>query len=209
MQNGFKAFKTVAAIVTWASVLVIWVLAVLTAAPRIAGMEPYIVLSSSMEPAIPAGAVAYICPVSTGTAIGDGDVIAFYSSGGETKVLHRVAGYDPETGEYTTKGDANDNEDGTKVLRKDIFGVYAAHIPIAGYVLSSLSSHVFYIGSFEIPAFILILVGLITLLNVSKCLIGMVPGGRRETLRPLQDTYLDDWEKKRRKNHVKKDEKTQ
>lgn len=182
MYKLYNALKAVAVLVTWVPVLAVCGLAAVTAMPRLAGAEPYIVLSGSMEPAVPVDAVAFVADAGRGDGMepGKGDIIAFVSADG-TRVLHRISGYDASTGEYTTKGDANSQDDGTKVHREDIIGKYIWHVPVVGYILAKLDSSVFYFGALKIPAMIPILVGLVLLLNVNSCLLGIALEERERT----------------------------
>ena len=64
----------------------------------------------------------------------EGEIIVFYRSGrgsGEGIVTHRVVG-ETDTGEYRTRGDANDEVDSSPVPAADIAGRAAVVVPYAG-----------------------------------------------------------------------------
>ena len=63
MRVLHKVFTFLFWTVTWVSVIAVCTLASFTAIPRFAGMEPYVVLSGSMEPVLPVGALVYVEPV--------------------------------------------------------------------------------------------------------------------------------------------------
>lgn len=158
-----RLLKIITAVLTWTCVLFIWIMAMFTVIPRIQGKEPYIVLSGSMEPMIPTGSVVYVKKMQEEPEVGD--IVAFVALD-DAAVIHRIADYNPETGEYTTKGDANDAEDGTKLTEDRMLGIYDSHVPKVGILLANLDSHVFYVGNIEVPAAIPIMIGGIMLLNL-------------------------------------------
>ena len=128
----------------WAAILVCLALA----APRLAGIKTYVVISGSMEPAIPVGSLVYSKTVEPST-LETGDVIVFYSSkaaegGGSTSeiipITHRVVLNDTTAGEITTKGDANEQNDVSKVIYNNVEGKVIFHIPHLGYIGAPLSS---------------------------------------------------------------------
>lgn len=91
-----------------------------------------VVLSGSMEPAIPVGSLVVIKPAP---AYIPGDVITF---GPDTKnsipVTHRIVGTE-ETGNFKTKGDANEGVDAGVVNPKSVIGKVVFHIPYFGFFL--------------------------------------------------------------------------
>lgn len=72
------------------------------------GYEIYNVVSGSMEPEIPVGSVIYVKAVSPET-VEEGDIIAFTS--GVSVISHRVVSNQTVEGKFTTKGDANAEND--------------------------------------------------------------------------------------------------
>ena len=127
---------------------VIILLGLVLAAPRLAGIKTYAVISGSMEPAIPVGSMVYSKEVDPAT-LETGDVIVFYSSnalqggtdsGDVIPVTHRVVSNDIAAQEITTKGDANEQNDISKVIYMNVEGKVIFHVPHLGYIASPLSS---------------------------------------------------------------------
>ena len=128
--------------------LAVILLCLALAAPRLAGIKTFVVISGSMEPAIPVGSMVYSKEVDPKT-LETGDVIVFYSSndvqggagaGDVIPVTHRVVLNDTTNGEITTKGDANEKNDISKVAYLNVEGKVIFHIPQMGYLAAPLSS---------------------------------------------------------------------
>ena len=100
--------------------------------PKILGYSQYAVLSGSMEPGIPVGAIVYDRAFS-GEALEKGAVVT-YELSPETLVTHRVISVDQEDQTVITQGDANNVEDASPVAWQQIVGVYAFHVPYLGYI---------------------------------------------------------------------------
>lgn len=96
----------------------------------------YAIMSGSMAPTIPQGALAIINSGVTGESLETGDIIAF-SIGQQTGHLcvHRAVAINREGGEITTKGDANESADIQPVSFDAIKGKVIGFIPYLGYVL--------------------------------------------------------------------------
>lgn len=104
---------------------------------RIFGLKPYTVLSGSMEPEYHVGSLIYVKDTSVAELEVDMPITYRMKSG--TVVTHRiveinVSESDPTSVTYTTKGDANDDIDGTPVSINDIIGRPVFTIPLLGYV---------------------------------------------------------------------------
>lgn len=128
--------------------LAVILLCLALAAPRLAGIKTFVVISGSMEPAIPVGSMVYSKEVDPKT-LETGDVIVFYSSntaqgganaGEVIPVTHRVVVNDTTNGEITTKGDANEQNDISKVTYLNVEGKVVFHIPHLGYLAAPLAS---------------------------------------------------------------------
>ena len=100
--------------------------------PQFMGYDIYNVVSGSMEPAIPIGSIIYVKKIDPAD-LNTGDVIVFNS--GDSVVMHRVKENDILGGNITTKGDANDGEDLSKVEYEDVVGIVTRHIPTLGQLL--------------------------------------------------------------------------
>lgn len=115
-------------------------LAIALAGVRLVGLEVYVVLSGSMEPAYRTGSVIYVKEVDP-HALKDGDVITF-RFGADTIATHRIVEVIEENGEtaFRTKGDANDVEDGSAVPASQIIGTPVFTIPYLGYLVNYIQS---------------------------------------------------------------------
>ena len=83
------------------------------------GIEPYVVETGSMEPAIQRGSLSFINKHVEYSKINENDVIAFSISSGK-KVTHRVIKKTDEGLE--TKGDSNNVSDGVSTTQDNYFG---------------------------------------------------------------------------------------
>lgn len=110
-------------------------LASLFVVPRLFGVEPYIVISGSMEPAVHTGAVAFVNTRDRECQVGD--IITYRLNGGDGApvVTHRVVGV--ENGSYITRGDANEVPDLAPVEPSQVLGTFLFQIPWIGYLVAS------------------------------------------------------------------------
>lgn len=107
-------------------------------APMIVGIQPFMVVSGSMEPTIHTGALAYVN--KRAVDVEENDIIAFNEGSSEKiTVIHRVVAANDD-GTYTTKGDANTNEDFAPINKDQILGTVIFNIPKLGYVTNFLQS---------------------------------------------------------------------
>ena len=116
---------------------VVVLLAIALAGVRLIGLRPYVVLSGSMEPNYHVGSLIYVKSVDY-KQLEVGDDITFMLDE-DTVVTHRIIEIlvdeeDPDTIRYTTKGVANDAEDGTPVHYKNVIGKPVFSVPYLGYV---------------------------------------------------------------------------
>lgn len=99
---------------------------------RMEGICPYIVLSGSMEPGIPAGGIVF---TDTGRKNpSEGEVITYRMK--EGLVTHRIVR--KEKNFYVTKGDVNRGEDPVPVEPSRILGTVLFSLPFLGYLFSGL-----------------------------------------------------------------------
>ena len=153
-------------VVSFIGSFIMWLVIIICLAmfiPRIAGIDSYVVISGSMEPAIPVGSLVYSKEVDPATLI-PGEVIVFYSSsgtGGSSQtgnsrntipVTHRVIENRQQEGEIVTKGDANAHEDLFPVTYNNVLGRVVFHIRSLGYVASLLSGTAGKIGAILVIA---------------------------------------------------------
>lgn len=118
--------------------------------PRATGAQALIVLSGSMEPTIPVGAVVIARPVDPAD-VRVRDVITFthdspaetveFDPSTSTLVTHRVIAIE-ETGDGTlfhTRGDANTVPDDPPVRAADVRGRVWYHVPYFGYAQQAMT----------------------------------------------------------------------
>ena len=121
-------------------VMVLVVLLALTlVGGRLFGMQTYAVLSGSMEPAYPTGALLYVRKVDPAD-IQPGQVITFLLDE-HTVATHRVVEVIPDPEEagiyrYRTKGDATEAADAGLVHCRNVLGTPVACVPYLGYVIT-------------------------------------------------------------------------
>ncbi len=108
--------------------------------PRMMGYEIYAVVSGSMEPEMPVGSLVYV-KGEEAAEIAEGEVIAFYSSVDAGSVItHRVVENRVVSGEFITKGDANEKEDMLPVPYGNLIGRAVFTLPGAGVLSEMLAS---------------------------------------------------------------------
>ena len=128
-----KALDTVSTVV----LILVILFAFLLVGVRIFGVAPYTVLSGSMEPNIPVGSLIYVKKV-TAADLHVNDPVTYTLESGLV-VTHRIIEVipdedDPTVVRYRTKGDANNDADGTPVHIKNVIGKPVFTIPLLGYV---------------------------------------------------------------------------
>ena len=131
-----KAFKKGWDIVSGILVAIVVVLAIALAGVRLVGIQPYTVLSGSMEPAYHVGSLIYVKAIDP-AEIEAGTPITFMLDE-NTIATHRVVEVvpdeeDPSVLRFRTKGDANDSVDGGLVHYKNVVGTPIFTIPQLGY----------------------------------------------------------------------------
>lgn len=111
--------------------------------PHFMGIQSYIVVSGSMEPAIPLGSMAYAKEVDPST-FREGDIIVFTSpetqEKGGSPIIHRVVENDRIAGAITTRGDANEQNDPEAVAYENVLGLVVKVVPKLGFAASPFSS---------------------------------------------------------------------
>ena len=132
--------KTIKRIWNWISGILVAVavlLAIALVGVRIVGLQPFVVLSGSMEPKYHVGSLIYVQAVDY-KELKVGDPITYMISQ-DTVVTHQIIEVlvdenDPDTIRYFTQGIANDVPDGVSVHYKNIIGKPVFSIPYLGYV---------------------------------------------------------------------------
>lgn len=104
------------------------------------GIEPYGIISNSMEPAYPVGSVIYVKKISP-EQIQKDDVITFSVSAKNKNVAtHRVVLHDTEKQLFYTKGDNNEQMDTNPVSYQNLLGKAIFCVPYLGYFYQQLVS---------------------------------------------------------------------
>jgi len=107
----------------------------------IGGIRSFVVLTSSMKPALPVGSIVYTSPVKeTGELYKTGDTIAF-DQGGRT-ITHRIVGVEKVGGKvsYKTRGDANNTDDSEPVPQVKVIGKQNAWLLYLGLLVGYLKT---------------------------------------------------------------------
>lgn len=132
MKNILKALRLLFRFSEWCLIAS----AVLIVILIIFGIHPYAVKTGSMEPEIPTGSICFIDRRASFENVKEDDIISFKS--GDMLVTHRAVRID----EYgiTTKGDANNTEDMTKVTNDNYFGKTVFWVPWFGKILLFLQT---------------------------------------------------------------------
>ncbi len=115
---------------------------VVSVGPRFLPYQMLPVLTGSMEPAIPTGALAVVVPVR-GDELVPGDVITFHHPRDpRAYVTHRIAAIEEDGGAraFVTKGDANALPDAWRVMDTGTGWRYAFAVPAVGAVVAGVGS---------------------------------------------------------------------
>ena len=132
-----KVIKRIWNVISGVLVGIVVLLAIALVGVRLIGLQPFVVLSGSMEPTYHVGSLIYVKSVDY-KQLQAGDPIT-YLLNENTVVTHRITEVlvdeeDPNILRYFTKGDANDIADGTSVHYRNIIGKPVFSVPYLGYV---------------------------------------------------------------------------
>lgn len=122
-----KVFDVISTIV----VVLIVIMAILLVGVRLFGLQVFTVISGSMEPDYPVGALIYVKEIDP-YDVEPRQVITYALPNG-TPSTHRVVRVDAENQLFYTKGDANDTEDGA-VHFENLIGTPVFVIPYLGFI---------------------------------------------------------------------------
>lgn len=120
-------------------VAVVVLLAVTFVGVRVVGLQPFTVLSGSMEPTYHTGSLIYVKSVEP-QDVHVGDPITFVLNEDLVVATHRVIEIDAENERFYTKGDANESADGSPVHFNNLIGVPVFTIPLLGYVANFVTN---------------------------------------------------------------------
>lgn len=146
MSTHRAEHRVLSRVVCWLLVgVVAAIVAVAVLLPRVSGGTPYVILTGSMQPALPPGSLVVTRPVAA-DALGLGRVITYQRASGEpTVVTHRIVAQGiSAVGEqvFRTQGDANPVADPGWVRPVQIRGERWYDVPYLGYVTSAISAPV-------------------------------------------------------------------
>ena len=138
-----RTFKKIWKCITSVLVALIVIVALLLVGARLIGLQVFTVLSGSMEPTYHVGSLIYVKDVDP-FELESGDVITFMLDE-NTVATHRIVEVVPDEEDdsvvrFRTKGDANENADGSLVHYKNVIGSPVFTIPQLGYVVSYIQN---------------------------------------------------------------------
>ncbi len=150
-------------VVAWMAILTITTMVVvIVVIPRIAGAEPYTVLTTSMRPTLPPGTLVVVEPADP-DSIGIGSVITYQiSSGKHAVVTHRVVAMSwDRDGKpiWRTQGDANGAVDEGWVRAVQLKGVVWYSVPYLGWVNTLLTGEQRRLVSYVVAGTLLLYAG--------------------------------------------------
>lgn len=164
VERRLSRMRLIARLCTGLGVLILVVLAAAalgsSVVPRLMGLQPYAIVSGSMEPTYATGSLVFAEPAE-GSSLQAGDIAAFWQD--EDVITHRVQENVTEEGELVTKGDANDAPDIRPVPYQHVLGRVIFSVPVAGYFLIALGTT---------PGKLVL--GWIVLMGAALCIIGSV-----------------------------------
>ena len=134
-----KKVKKIWDVVTSVLVVIVVLFAIFLMGSRLIGLQVFNVVSGSMEPVYSVGDLIYVKTVDPDSVKVD-DVITFVLNEDLVVATHRVTKVDAENRVFTTKGDANQNEDVAPVHFNNLIGVPVFAIPLLGYVSAYIQS---------------------------------------------------------------------
>ena len=138
-----RTFKKIWKCITSVLVALVVIVALLLVGARLIGLQVFTVLSGSMEPTYHVGSLIYVKDVDP-FELESGDVITFMLDE-NTVATHRIVEVVPDEEDdsvvrFRTKGDANENADGSLVHYKNVIGSPVFTIPQLGYVVSYIQN---------------------------------------------------------------------
>ena len=138
-----RTFKKIWKCITSVLVALVVIVALLLVGARLTGLQVFTVLSGSMEPTYHVGSLIYVKDVDP-FELESGDVITFMLDE-NTVATHRIVEVVPDEEDdsvvrFRTKGDANENVDGSLVHYKNVIGSPVFTIPQLGYVASFIQN---------------------------------------------------------------------
>lgn len=163
-----KTAKKIFDVFTLVLVVLVLLLAVLLMGVRLFGLEPYVVLSGSMEPKYHVGSLIYVVDVDP-AELEVGDPLTFTHSG--NIVTHQIVeikeGNSPANRRFVTQGLTNNVTDG-EIPAAAIIGKPVFTIPLLGYVSVFLQTPPGIITAVSLLAIVMLLSFLFKTLSDNK-----------------------------------------
>jgi signal peptidase len=131
--------KTIWTVISWSTVVIVVILAIVLVGVRLVGFTPYAILSPSMTPKYQVGDLVYVRSVDP-EQLRVGDVVTYVANEDLVLVTHRIVEIDSENRCVYTQGDANDSRDTAPVHFENIVGRVAFSLPRLGYLSTYLTS---------------------------------------------------------------------
>lgn len=127
------------------------------AVPKVMHWDIVVVLSGSMEPALPVGSVIFVQPARP-EQVAVGDIITYVVGDSGTFVTHRVIEVKGQgaTLTFRTKGDANEDPDQGTVPASALRGKVWVDIPYVGYVAQQARSREGFLLLLGIPGALIV-----------------------------------------------------
>ena len=154
-----KIARTLNSVVLVLAALVLAAAVLVVAGPRLVGWTGLIVMSGSMEPAMPVGGLALVEPASI-SDLHVGDIGTFrHPQRSDALVSHRVISVEEQGGVLSikTKGDANEKPDGWIIPGNRVVGKVRLTVPYLGYAADKLRHRENFYLLMGIPAALLII----------------------------------------------------
>lgn len=129
-----RIVKKIWDIISTVIVVLVVCAAVFLMGSRLVGLQVFNVISGSMEPTYSVGDLLYVNTKTAPESVKPGDVITFVLNEDLVVATHRVTRVDAENQRFYTQGDANEHEDVSPVLFKNMVGTPVFSIPLLGYV---------------------------------------------------------------------------
>lgn len=163
-----NTMRKIVSIITSIFTLIAVVFAILLVGVRFVGLQPYCVLSGSMEPTYHVGSLIYVVDVDP-KQLKLNDPVTFMVSDSMV-ATHRIVDIhqdeeDANIIRFTTKGDANESRDGDLLHMNNVIGKPVFSIPLLGYVANFIQTPP---GLYIAIAFVAILVILVFIPDTTK-----------------------------------------
>ena len=138
-RRGFRIWGSRLGTIVIATIAVV---AVALVGMRLMGFRTFTVMSGSMEPEYPVGAMIYVKPVDY-RDLKVGDVISYVANDDKVVVTHRIVDIEVDENDasvlrFKTKGDANSSDDSKLVHYKNVLGTPIIIIPLIGYIAHNI-----------------------------------------------------------------------